>query len=1005
MSTQVKDTTFSNVESVSRLFQQVHKSAAHSQRYKRELLDFEDGGESNGIDSICSVVLLILKQVPQLTADVLKRHFAFLTELSKTYREKYGSDKLTISILRCVLPFHNANDKSVRAAVVATFDALLRTVDQSNTSEERQDFYQESAEMLKLRIHDKFAPVREKAVASIAVFQTGKKDCDVTQQLVALLCNDPNADVRRQILHCIPARKEFLEGYFHGMVRCTQDVVSRVRAESWDALSRFPWRYITAYAQAKNLDLAELLFQGLTDATNSVVIACRASLTNCWLHRDGKDDYAAFLDPIDVGFTISNLAHFDKICREILHFCKKKKHDFHVPLDTESFSTSLVLMWKSDCSLSMDSDDGDDTVLLPPLDRFAAILQDTIYCYARPDAEAKVVKFRNADDADNILRILLSSFSIYDENGYLSHVDNTTRNALLKLLHFLLKVVPDDDPSLFVDAAVRCIKNLTERTPEETTKTVTSALDSLFKSLRLPQKYALGFDDVEALVRKGKERQQELIKLKVQVRTGESTQEAYEELKEEILRDEKFLLRIQLIVLAFLSNSQRGDSIPPFCTHVFHLGRLQNNVKVRVAATRSLGLLCLINPESVHTFMPLLLSDATSGEENAEVAAAAVGVCFDLVLEYGLKFFDTTTSDRVEFNSENAFEARLQKEKEIGEEDVHKVGSKKLLSVFFELLHSTSFDIFATVIQGFCKLLSSNRVQSTIIHEVLARLLLFFVHFQMNKKDNLQNSYMTDYLLFFFRSYTSSHPQRQADFAKAGIVALHFALSRNPLFAQKLIEMVTRLSDAFLLSVVRDVDPDSVGKVNNPTADEKEAEEEGMQLRTAVATSSLQSARLLRELSKYSLHETIAEGILCEIAVGLSPDGLKVCLDALETRMYFYAKEPRPFLFYCATKAVETVQDEASKTRLQAFLTHIGRRYSNFTLASTADNDLPSEWSAYVANLEKCDSVFEEELGALIPEKVEPSSGGQTATKKRVKREDDFLDVESIVGPHKRSRH
>lgn len=82
--------------------------------------------------------------------------------------------------------------------------------------------------------------------------------------------------------------------------------------------------------------------------------------------------------------------------------------------------------------------------LLLPLPLFINVLQDTIYAYAKPDAPSKTVKFRTTDDADNMLRILLDFFTLYDENAYLVHADNTTRASLLRLLNFLLKVVPDE---------------------------------------------------------------------------------------------------------------------------------------------------------------------------------------------------------------------------------------------------------------------------------------------------------------------------------------------------------------------------------------------------------------------------------------------------------------------------------------------------------------------------------------------------------------------------------
>lgn len=237
-------------------------------------------------------------------------------------------------------------------------------------------------------------------------------------------------------------------------------------------------------------------------------------------------------------------------------------------------------------------DAADETQLLLPLADFAAVLQDTVYAYARPEATPQTVQFRHMEDADHMLRILLSMLDMYDENAYLAHADDTTRQRLLRLLNFLLKVVPDDDPALFVDCAVLSIKSLTARMPEEGTRTVTSALDALFRSLKLPQRFGLGFDDVEALGRKSRERQQELMRRRVLLQSGEggATRRAYDELRAEMDRDDKFMLRMQLIVHAYLGHSRRGEEVPVFCSHVMALGRLpENHIKVKVAAVQSRG--------------------------------------------------------------------------------------------------------------------------------------------------------------------------------------------------------------------------------------------------------------------------------------------------------------------------------------------------------------------------------------------------------------------------------
>ncbi|KAG5474210.1 hypothetical protein CUR178_04323 [Leishmania enriettii] len=1029
------------LEEVGRIFQQVHQSAAHAQKSKRKLITLGQQGASQLCNDVCTVVLLILKQVAQITPEAMRRHYAFITELCKAFRESFESDQLAIGLLKSVSAFHNAIDKAVRLAVVSTFEALLKTVDQSNVSKERQDFYQEAAELLKQRAHDKCPQVRAKAVASVAAFQSGKKDCDVTQQLIALLCCDTNADVRKQILHAIAPRKEFLEGYFHGIVRSIRDIVARVRAEAWDALGRFPWRYITAYAGAKGVKMPELLAAGLGDFNASVVIACRAAITNCWVHRDCKDVCEDFMNSIACGYVLPSLSPYERISGELLAYAQKRKTNVHFPLKLDDINTGGLFLWKADCRVSCDTEGEDETQLLPPLEQFSAVLQDTVYAYARPDAEPKTVKFRSIEDADNMLRILLSVFDIYDDNAYLAHADNTTRASLLRLLSFILKVVPDEDPSLFVDVAVRALKSLTARTPEEATKAVTSALDSLFRSLKLPQRHALGFDDVEAIGRKSRDRQQELVRRKVLCRAGELSEESYTELKEEMDRDEKFLLRMQLIVLAFLSHSQRGDSIPTFCYHIMQMGRHLDNDKVRVAATKSLCLQCLINPESVHTFMPLILAEsqenaaaatASSSKADMSLPIAAIGVIFDLIMEYGLRFFDVAkrppSESRSLYNAESGIEARLQHEQDLAAEDVHKVGSKRLLEALQSYLQPGSEAKHAITASGFCKLLSCNRLPAEMVPRIVAVLLIHYTGALASRKESTTAAYMMDYLGTFFRSYAASHPKRQVQLCEGGITAFRVVLERNIALASKLLEFVARLTDAYTLTVIRDIDPQAAKRATKDVADEAagmtEEEEEAQRKsnRVNATRSSMQSGRLSRELSRYSLHERLAQELLVEVASSELAESRAACMDALEKCMYFYSREPQPFLLHCVAAATQATRhaDPALHSRLEAWQTALyhrcaaagaGPQSQGATVDAESSDALEQRWcEAVKARAEKLDALLEAGFGGFpsIPPHLRAASPVMVkAAAGELKRErpSDVFDVESIIGPHKRPRY
>lgn len=996
-----------SVETVGRIFQRVHRSAAHAQKCKKDLFLLAEKDLKGTVSAVTAVELLILKQTPQLTSDTLKRHYAFLTDVCRAFKEHGYSDELSVSVLQQLLAFHNANDKQVRLAIVTTYETLLKTVDQSNTSEERQDFYQAVAEALKQRVHDRCPHVREKAAAAVAAFQTGRKNCDVSQQLLALLCTDSNADVRRQVLRSIAPRKEFLEGYFPSMIRCTRDVVARVRVEAWDALGRFAWRYITAYASAKGVRLPELISQGLADHSNSVVIACRAALCNCWLHRDCRDECETLLDGVACGYVLPSLLPFERISNEMLAYVQKRTPQRHFPLNLEDLNTSSLLMWKADCKATSDreGEGEDETELLLPLPRFAAVLQDAVYAYARPDAAPKTVKFRSVEDADNMLRVLLAVFDVYEDNGYLAHTDNTTRVSLLRLFSFLLKVVPDDDPALFVDVAVRSLKSLTRRTPEEATKIVTSALDSLFRSLKLPQRYALGFEDIEALARKSRERQQELARRMARLRGGDASQDEVDELKAEMDRDEKFLLRMQLIVLSFLSHSERGDAIAAFCSHVIQLGRQLDNEKVKTAAIRSLGLQCLVSAETVHTFMPPILADAVepvdgdgrgTDDATASVPVVAAGVVFDLVMEYGFRFFDVhgragssarsldvANNDHLHHEDGGAVlanagergdakEARLLREQELAEEDVHKVGSRSLFLTLLSFLHPQGRGGAQTTVAltGFCKLLSCNRVASESVPRLTAALLCHFARLQYAKKEAAGSvtGYLYDYLDKFFHSYAASHPVRQAFLAKGGVAAFWALLHRNTAVAARLMDYVLRITDPFTLTQIRDIDPVIAKRVSGgsggggePDALSETGEAGGRAAtraeassRAAAAQSSMHSGRLLRELSRFSLHERIAEDILMEFtrtAEETTVEQKLVCIETLERRMYFYSKDPQPLLVRCANKALEALSTqkrddgggewEPLHRRLQAWLDDVMSRQGGLFWPSSPNSVAP----------------------------------------------------------------
>lgn len=962
-------------------FREVHLSAAGIPKQTKALMKLWRSSPEALATAVSSVLLLVLKDTPQLPNDALRRHYHFLEALTKAAlaqppaaTEQVEKDSVAIRCIEAVVSFHNANDKHIRLGVVTSIEVLLKAVDQENTGDERQGLYQRLAEALKYRVHDKCPHVRERAVAAVAAFQTGKRDCDVTQQLLALLCTDSSSGVRQQILHSIIAKKEFLEGYFHGLVRCTRDVVAKVRCEAWDGFSRFPWRYITAYAAAKNVPFAQLLYEGLTDDNSSVRIASRSALVNAWLHRDCKADCEALLEPIVTGFSFDSLDPYTTLSDTLFESCAHSQPRRRFSIVLEDVSVSSLLMWRADCKatsqrIPAEDEDVDEPGggMLLPLDKFSYLLQDAVQCYTRgEEAHLRVAHFRSTDDADNVLRIILSMFDTYHEDGYLAHADNTTRQRLLKILGFLLKVVPDDDPALFVEASLRALMPLSTRTPEEVASTVTGSLDSLFRSLSLPQKHHLAFEDVEAFGAKSRERQQELLRLRVLAGSGKENESAYEELKAETKRDEKFLIRILHIAWAFFSNSQRGDHLPTFCTHVIQLGRQSASEAVQVIAMKTLGLQCLIRPESVHTFMPIILADAslnTRGEDDS-LAIAAIGVVIDLCMEFGFRFFSTNVATKVVTPSDSRSTAtpykqeeddddeegrhsitdRREREHAVMAEDVHKVGSSHLQHALLSYLSPTCRATSTILVVGCCKLLSAHRIPRERTPLFTALLLLHMCQFEQEKQTQRRSAYAASLLQQFFRSYASSHGQRQSEVVRGGLMAIQLLLNHGAphTVTGRLIGFILNVSDAFLLASVRELDP----HVAPPIDVTEDASTDGtttsrstapslrgstnLSTRSSAARSSLQAGRLLRELHQHSLHERVAEHLLFMLLTlcdTVSPPVWDVCLSAIEKRMYFYSKDPQPFLQRLAATIIGHPHTSAdTRDRLELWIKEVSAR-------------------------------------------------------------------------------
>lgn len=130
--------------------------------------------------------------------------------------------------------------------------------------------------------------------------------------------------------------------------------------------------------------------------------------------------------------------------------------------------------------------------------------------------------------------------------------------------------------------------------------------------------------------------------------------------------------------------------------------------------------------------------------------------------------------------------------------------------------------------------------------------------------------------------------------------------------------------------------------------------------RVAVARSSMQSGRLMRELSRCSLHESLAQELLLEVSEQEDVECAGVCVSVLERHMYFYSKEMQPGLMEATRRAVvrwQSQREEDSQRDGASTLASSSTNNSNHNSVASAVEDL-------CVRLQRWQSEMESRLGA-----------------------------------------
>ena len=879
------------------------------------------------LDEVASVIAEITRavfaQATALAPEALRRHNNFLRETCDEIRTVLGGcDETSCAALEEVVAFGHAQEKAVRYAAASSCAVLLKTLNPEVSNDARMALYDNIALLLKYWLFDKCHLVREKAAETITIFR--QKDdlhnCDVTPLLLAVSAEDYNPAVRKVTVTMAPDKST----YFFDVARSTRDTSAKVRTAAWEVLSKFKLTHAVEYhaklidfLTAKGIpkeqfpaDLTARIALGLQDQTVTVRKATKLALTHVWLQRDFHNDVEALLSALPYNSMYSVVVAKELYDHHVLRMHQAAapasdaaaNHEARgFPLNLKSITISGLLLWRMSCVDSVERvADENDHVLLP-VKTYAEVLVDVIQTLIDQSGTyaPKVASLSETVDAETAMELLLSLLPVYATAGYLAHTESAVRTQLIRQLSYILRVIPNKDVAAFVADSVAGINALCSRDPTDAREAVSTAIVKLSKFLSFVHQQQVSFDDPVAYAKRDEERR--ILHNRALARghlTAEDTARA-----ETMSLDRNFLSRMLKIVHEYLGQSQRGDPIPAVCAQVTELSRSQTDEGVKATAIRCLALQCLINPEMVHTFLPLLLE--TANDPSASCAACALGAVFDLIGEFGLPFFDVgskgTHDTAAQAAGATTADARRKQEHAIAQQDSHKVGGQRLIYTLLPYLRSEVASCRMVATAGFCKLLAANRLDDRLVVVALADILV------TSAAEPRKYSHVASVVDTFVGSYARSQAGRLFRVAEAGVLAVRILLAMNPTQDQPVTGLLARLihvTDASLLRSLQELDPEYASRVKQDYAAaaeaeaEKEAEDEDAPTgRATTGKGGLRHAvlgnnRIQRELDANSIHEYILLELLVETsATDEHTIAQSVCLGALR-RLLLYRRDP-----------------------------------------------------------------------------------------------------------------
>ncbi|XP_019888432.1 condensin complex subunit 3 isoform X2 [Ooceraea biroi] len=670
-----------------------------------------------------------------------------------------------IKLFKFLLSHHHAKDKAVRFRICHFLNMLLNSMGEHAFIDDT--LCDRITDNMTERLLDKSPKVRAQAVFALHRLQDpADEQCIIIKMYLFHLSKDPQAEVRKAVLATMGKNQKTLQA----AIKRTRDIDESVRKMAYEFISKVTVRSLSIEQRER------LLKDGLKDRSEIVRAYVSNVLLPTWL-RYYKGEYISLIHALDAGIgtetATSALQTLFKNAdlKALLEQTTVDNNTRLIPL--ANLSNENVLYWKCVIQhLQRLSYTEELELIIPELSQFCKYICDYIAHISSKSYEAweqECHKF-----------ILLQLFEISKAYDLSDEVGRKNLNEII-----VDTLMGDHCSAKIIECTVSHLAKVIPNTND-----MLNTVANIISEIRLPSKENIVVQETTV----EQQRENNVQKARLKVEMLELEEELYEAvkgehfleadilkekikvLKEKIkhlseivpteavisddIREEKNDTATMVKCLNILYTAMRAQLIRVLTPTLRSLmsivldGLDHPDDRVHILALKTLGLYCIFDKELAKKHIMIFFYQFSLEQENQEIWVVALKGIFDLLLSYGLDYFEILQS------LEDSTQNRSERSRTLYTHDNTVVSINKgikseksscnFVKILTGLLDNPNQDLRTIAAEGICKLLLNKRISS---NSLISRLIILCYN-----PVNADDVYLRQCLSAFFDYFVTCVP-------------------------------------------------------------------------------------------------------------------------------------------------------------------------------------------------------------------------------------------------------